>query len=85
MKCTEQVANLDMVIAMMYETHVPKHFWAEAVMIATYLIKRFPSSVTKEKPPFTLKKDKKLLTFIIEYLVVNVACSRTFKNNKMAQ
>jgi hypothetical protein len=41
-----------MVIAMMYETHVPQHFWAEAVMIATYLIKIFPSSVTKEKPPF---------------------------------
>ena len=47
----------------MYETHVPKNFRAEAVMTATYLINRVPSSVTNEKPPIEVLTGEKPFDF----------------------
>ena len=32
--------------------HVPKHFWADAVSIACFLINRMPSSVLNWAPPY---------------------------------
>ena len=35
----------------MFTTNVPKHFWGEVVLIATYLINRMPSRVLKFQTP----------------------------------
>ena len=36
---------LEIVRALLFQMHVPKHFWADAVSTACFLINRMPSSV----------------------------------------
>ena len=38
--------------ALLFQMHVPKHFWADAVSIARFLINRMPSSVLNWAPPY---------------------------------
>jgi uncharacterized membrane protein YgcG len=40
--------------ALMLQMHVPKLFWADAVLTATYLLNRMPSRVLKGKSPFEI-------------------------------
>jgi transposase InsO family protein len=40
--------------ALMLQMHVPKLFWADAVLTATYLLNRKPSRVLKGKSPFEI-------------------------------
>lgn len=40
--------------SLMFATHVPKHFWGEAVLTATYLINRMPSRVLNFQTPFQI-------------------------------
>uniref|UniRef100_A0A2N9IEJ3 Integrase catalytic domain-containing protein n=1 Tax=Fagus sylvatica TaxID=28930 RepID=A0A2N9IEJ3_FAGSY len=40
--------------ALMLQMHVPKSFWADAVLTATYLLNRMPSRVLKGKSPFEI-------------------------------
>jgi hypothetical protein len=40
--------------ALMLQMHVPKPFWADAVLTATYLLNRMPSRVLKGKSPFEI-------------------------------
>ena len=43
---------LEVARSLRFTTHVPKHFWGEAVLIATYLINRMPSRVLHFKSPY---------------------------------
>ena len=44
---------------MMFHTNVPKRFWSDAVMSATYLINRTPTKVLNDMSPFeVLNKTK---------------------------
>ena len=42
---------LDMSRSLLFQSNVPKKFWGEAVLTATYLINRLPSRVLKLKSP----------------------------------
>lgn len=42
---------LDQTRAMLFQNKVPKKFWGEAVLTASYLINRLPSSVLDSKTP----------------------------------
>ncbi|KAK0593418.1 hypothetical protein LWI29_036352 [Acer saccharum] len=42
---------LEVARSIMFTTNVPKHFWGEAVLTATYLINRMPSRVFKFQTP----------------------------------
>lgn len=43
---------LEVARSLMFTTHVPKHFWGEAVLTATYLINRMPSRILQFKSPY---------------------------------
>ena len=43
---------LEVTRSLMSATHVPKHFWGEAVLTTTYLINRMPSCVLNFRTPF---------------------------------
>ena len=43
--------HLEVARSIMFTTNVSKHFWGEAVLIATYLINRMPSRVLKFQTP----------------------------------
>ena len=42
---------LEVARSIMFSNNVPKHFWGEAILTATYLINRMPSRVLKFKTP----------------------------------
>ncbi|GAA0147741.1 transmembrane signal receptor [Lithospermum erythrorhizon] len=42
---------LEVARSLMFTNHVPKHFWGEAILTATYLINRMPSRVIKFQKP----------------------------------
>jgi len=42
---------LEVARSLMFTNHVPKHFWGEAILTATYLINRMPSRVLKFQRP----------------------------------
>ncbi|KAL5840222.1 hypothetical protein ACOSQ4_012830 [Xanthoceras sorbifolium] len=45
---------LEVARSLMFTSNVPKHFWGEAVITATYLINRMPSRVLNFKTPISL-------------------------------
>ncbi|KAL2241232.1 UNVERIFIED_CONTAM: Retrovirus-related Pol polyprotein from transposon RE1 [Sesamum indicum] len=40
--------------ALMFESHLPKHFWAESILAATFIINRLPSPTLNWKSPYEL-------------------------------
>ena len=42
---------LEVTRALMFQTNVPKVFWSEAILTATYLINRLPSTILNNKSP----------------------------------
>ena len=59
--------------ALLFQMHVPKHLWADAVFIACFLINQMPSSVLDWATPFqTLFPHKSL--FSIEPWVFGCTC-----------
>ena len=42
---------LDQTRALLFQNHVPKKFWGEALLTATYLINRLPSKILESKSP----------------------------------
>ena len=42
---------LEVARSLMFSTHVPKHFWEEAILTTTYLINRMPSHVQNFQKP----------------------------------
>ena len=54
---------LEIAWALLFQMHVPKHFWADAVFATCFLIDRIPSSVLNWATPFqTLIPHKSLLS-----------------------
>ncbi|MFS7989993.1 putative RNA-directed DNA polymerase [Helianthus anomalus] len=45
---------LDVTRTLMIHSHVPRHFWGDAVLTAAYLINRMPSSVLRGQTPFSV-------------------------------
>ena len=43
--------------SLLFTTHVPKHFWGEAILTSTYLINRMPSWVLGYKTPCQIHLD----------------------------
>ncbi|KAJ0810676.1 putative RNA-directed DNA polymerase [Helianthus annuus] len=50
---------LDTARALMFEAKLPKRFWGECVLTATYIINRLPSKVIKDKTPYELLHGEK--------------------------
>ena len=59
--------------ALLFQNHVPKHFWAEAVSTACFLINRMPSAVLHGEIPFSILFPTKPL-FPIEPRIFGCTC-----------
>ena len=59
--------------ALLFQMHVPKHFWADAVYIACFLINRMPSSVLNWDAPYHIIFPNKPL-FLIEPQIFGCTC-----------
>ena len=62
----------------MFTTHIPKQFWGEAVLTATYLINRMPSRVLNFQTPCQTLLQSYPTTQIISSLPLKVFGSTTF-------
>ena len=52
---------LEMTRALMFQTNVPKIYWSDAILTATYLINRLPSVVLKNKSPLEIIYQRKII------------------------
>ena len=59
--------------ALLFQMQVPKHFWADAVSTACFLINRMPSSVLSSETPFHILFPNKTL-FPIEPKIFGCTC-----------
>ena len=64
---------LETVRALLFQMHVPKHFWADAVSTACFLINRMPSSVLNWDIPYIILFSNKPL-FLIEPQIFGCTC-----------
>ena len=64
---------LEIARALLFKMHVPKHFWADAVSIACFLINRMPSSVLNWDTPYHILFPNKPL-FPIEPQIFACTC-----------
>ena len=53
---------LEMTRALLFQNHVPKIYWSDAILTATYLINRLPSVVLNKKSPLEIIY-KKIVNF----------------------
>jgi len=58
--------------AMMFHTNVPKHFWSDAVVSASYLINRTPTKILLDSSPFEVLN--KVKPFINHLRVFGCVC-----------
>ncbi|KAL0366821.1 UNVERIFIED_CONTAM: Retrovirus-related Pol polyprotein from transposon RE1 [Sesamum radiatum] len=49
---------LEIARALLFQSHLPKRFWGEAVLTATYILNRLPSSILGWKSPFEMLYQK---------------------------
>ena len=64
---------LETVRALLFQMHVPKHFWADALSAACFLINRMPSSVLNWDTPYHILFSNKHL-FPIEPQIFGCTC-----------
>ena len=65
---------LEVARAIMFTTNVPKIYWGEAILIASYLINRMPSRVLKFKTPISVFLD----SYPQNHLVTSNLALKTF-------
>ena len=57
---TKKSPFVEMTRTILFQNNVPKIFWSDAVLTATYLINRLPSSVLNFKSPLEIIFNRKL-------------------------
>ncbi|EOY17116.1 Cysteine-rich RLK (RECEPTOR-like protein kinase) 8 [Theobroma cacao] len=67
--------------ALMFTTHVPKHFWGEAVLTASYLINRLPSRVLRFKTLLSILLETYPQTRLYTFLSPKVFGCTSFVHN----
>jgi hypothetical protein len=81
MKCPKEKNHhlLEMTRTLLFQNNIPKIFWSESVLTATYLINRLPSSILNFKSPFEIIYNRK---FNLNHLRV-FGCACFVYNNKI--
>lgn len=64
---------LEVTRALLFEMNVPKHFWSDGVLIATFLINSIPARILGGKSPFELLCQNEPL-FLIPPRVFRCTC-----------
>jgi hypothetical protein len=69
---------LEVTRVLLFQSNIPKQYWLDAILTASYLINRLPSNILNYKSPLQILYKKK---FIIDHLKI-FGCTCYVHNNK---